>query len=83
MAEIRTESAQTLKKALAFLSADMAREPLTVEGLHLYVNAILNRYLAEYQQTPDRFFENSEKIRTEMQAYLDLMLYGICQKEQL
>ena len=54
---------------------------LAAEGLQLYINAVLNRYLLEYQKTPDEFFQNSEKIRDEMKAYLNLMLYGICQKE--
>ena len=57
-------------------------EELTADGLQLYINAVLHKYLLEYQQTPELFFENSEKIREEMKKYLDLMLYGICQKEQ-
>lgn len=81
LAEVQSESAQTLEKALAALKlADMKQ--YTLDGLHLYINAVLNKYLLEYQQTPDRFFENSEMIRAEMKEYLNLMLYGICRKEQ-
>ena len=82
MSGIQAESERTLKKALAVLKlsdTDMAQ--LAAEGLQLYINAVLNRYLLEYQKTPDEFFQNSEKIRDEMKAYLNLMLYGICQKE--
>ena len=72
-----------LKSALASLKlTDTGLEELTADGLQLYINAVLNKYLLEYQQTPDLFFDNSEKIREEMKKYMDLMLYGICQKER-
>ncbi len=84
MAEVQSESERILKKALAALDiADNDMRPLSVEGLQLYTNAVLDKYLLEYRQIPDRFFENSEKIRAEMKEYLDLMLYGICRKEEL
>lgn len=73
---IQAESLQTLEQALAFLSAKEV-SPAAVKGLHLYINAILNQYLLQYQQTPDVFFENSTQIQAEMKAYLDLMLHGI------
>ena len=83
MAGVRTESSQILKSALASLKlTDAGPEELTADGLQLYINAVLHKYLLEYQQTPDLFFDNSEKIREEMKKYMDLMLYGICQKER-
>ncbi|MBE6117847.1 MAG: TetR/AcrR family transcriptional regulator [Erysipelotrichaceae bacterium] len=76
---IQLRSAQTLQKAMARLELkDTGRRQITAEGLQLYINAVMNKYLAQYQQTPDRFFENSEQIRQEIRMYLDLMLYGIC-----
>ena len=84
MAAVQSESSQTLQKALAALKLpDTTEKQYTVEGLQLYINAVLNKYLLAYQQVPDRFFENDERIREEMKAYLDVMLYGICRKEQL
>ncbi|MBQ1324876.1 MAG: TetR/AcrR family transcriptional regulator, partial [Solobacterium sp.] len=75
---IQLRSAQTLQKAMARLELkDTGRRQITAEGLQLYINAVMNKYLAQYQQTPDRFFENSEQIRQEIRMYLDLMLYGI------
>ena len=83
MISVHAESSQTLKRALTSLKlTDAGMEELTADGLQLYINAVLHKYLLEYQQTPELFFENSEKIREEMKKYLDLMLYGICQKEQ-
>ena len=76
---IQLRSAQTLQKAMAKLEfKDTGRRQITAEGLQLYINAVINKYLTQYQQTPDRFFENSKQIRQEIRMYLDLMLYGIC-----
>lgn len=77
---IQAESAQTLKRAVTTLEfKDDRKVQITAEGLHIYINAVLNKYLFQYQQTPDMFFQNSEKIKDEMKEYLDLMLYGICE----
>ena len=76
---IKAESTQTLQRAMGALAfKDGVQKQVTVEGLYLYINAVLNKYLLQYQQTPDEFFKNSEKIKEEMKAYLDVMLYGIC-----
>lgn len=76
---IQLESARTLKTAVSTLEfKDADKVQTTIAGLHIYINAVLNKYLLQYQQTPDRFFENSEKIKEEMKEYLDMMLYGIC-----
>lgn len=81
---IQGRSRQTLEKALGALSArKLSRDPVCVEGLYLYIHAVLNKYLLAYQQTPDRFFENSELIKAEIKQYLDVMLYGIAEKEEL
>ena len=79
-AKIHMESAKTMKTAAACLNLkESINYSLTLEALHLYVNAVLNRYLLQYQQTPDRFFENRDEIQKEMRKYLDLMLFGICE----
>ncbi len=79
MAQVQAQSLRTLQSAL--LALDFKSEEnrqVTVEGLHIYINAVLNKYLVQYQQTPDDFFKNSEKIKEELKQYLDVMLYGIC-----
>ena len=79
MAQVQAQSLRTLHSAL--LALDFKSEEnrqVTVEGLHIYINAVLNKYLVQYQQTPDDFFKNSEKIKEELKQYLDVMLYGIC-----
>lgn len=83
MVQGQMESAQTLKRALQTLDLKSSENmQKTLEGLSIYINAVLNKYLLQYQQTPDIFFENSDKIKTEMKSYLDLMLYGICKGEE-
>ena len=79
LALVHGESARTLQRAVSVLPLKEGCDPRkTAEGLHLYINAVLNRYLLQYQQEPEKFFENSEAIKREMKEYLDLMLYGIC-----
>lgn len=79
MGGVQLESAQTLRRAVEALNIKVEEQrQVTVEGLHLYINAVLNKYLLQYQQTPDEFFKNSEKIKEELKEYLDVMLYGIC-----
>lgn len=76
---VESKSVQTLRHALAVLRfKDEHTNQVTTEGLYIYINAVLNKYLLQYQQTPDQFFKNSERIKAEMKEYLDLMLYGIC-----
>lgn len=79
LTSVQADSAQTLKKAVATLDFKIEENrPATIEGLHIYISAVLNKYLVQYQQNPDKFFENSNKIKAELKAYLDVMLYGIC-----
>ncbi|MCR5794594.1 MAG: TetR/AcrR family transcriptional regulator [Solobacterium sp.] len=82
MKSVHAQSQRTLLKALGTLEL---RYPgniqKTAEALQIYTNAVINRYLARYQDEPDRFFENSMQIRKEMKEYLDIMLEGICRKE--
>ena len=78
--KIHADSAQTLRNAMAALNLKNT-EKVTAEGLQLYINAIMNKYLLQYQAVPDQFFEQSETIKAEMKTYIDLMLYGICKEE--
>lgn len=81
MFQVKSESGMTLKKALQTLKfKDNEDMPKVLEGLSLYINAVLNKYLLQYQKTPDVFFENSDKIKEEMKNYLDFMLFGICKQ---
>lgn len=84
MADVRVESQKLLMAAFEKLSLreDVDRQK-AAEGLQIYIRAVLNRYLLQYQEMPDRFFENREVIKTEMRQYLELMLHGVCQKEEL
>ena len=78
-AVLRESSARTIRRAADTLALkDPAERALAEEGLRLYIGALMRRYLLAYQQTPERFFAESEAIRSEMRSYLDLMLYGIC-----
>lgn len=77
----KMESATTLKRALQTLPLkDGINLQVMVECVSLYCNAVLNKYLIQYQQTPDDFFKNREAIQSEMKQYFDMMLFGICKE---
>lgn len=79
--QIKMKSAETIKRALQTLHFKQNENlQMTVEGVSLYINAVLNKYLIQYQTTPDAFFQNRDAIKSEMKQYLDMMLFGICQK---
>lgn len=79
--QIKMKSAETIRRALQTLHFKHDENmQMTVEGVSLYINAVLNKYLIQYQTTPDAFFQNRDAIKSEMKQYLDMMLFGICPK---
>ena len=70
-----------MKQALATLSIKVQDDSKAKEGLLLYSNALVSKYLRIYQDTPDIFFENAQQIQLELKSYIDLMLYGIVKEE--
>ena len=79
--QIKMKSAETIRRALQTLNFKHDENlQMTVEGISLYINAVLNKYLIQYQTTPDAFSQNRDAIKSEMKQYLDMMLFGICQK---
>lgn len=77
----KMESTAILKRALQTLHLkDGINFQVMVECVSLYINAVLNKYLIQYQQMPDDFFKNKETIKSEMKQYLDMMLFGICKE---
>ena len=78
---VQAESKTTLMRALSALEfKESENMEKTMEGLFLYIHAVLNKYLFQYQQAPDEFFQNSDRIKAEIKECLDLMLFGICRK---
>jgi len=80
-AQTHNASATTMKQALATLSIKVQDDSKAKEGLLLYSNALVSKYLRIYQDTPDMFFENAQQIQLELKSYIDLMLYGIVKEE--
>ena len=78
-ASIQAQSVETLSTAVATLEIKQgADRNKVVQGLYIYINAVINRYLREYQNTPEKFFQNSEEIKKEIKEYMDIILYGVC-----
>lgn len=74
-------SAAVMEHALATLPLITNNQEKVKDGIQLYVNAILSKYLLIYQNTPDDFFKNSKRIKAEMKEYIDFMLYGIVKED--
>ena len=78
-ASIQAQSVETLSTAVTTLEIKQgADKNKFVQGLYIYINAVINRYLLEYQNTPEKFFQNSEEIKKEIKEYMDIILYGVC-----
>ena len=77
---VQRQSVEVLSAAVSALQIRQgADKNKVVQGLYIYINGVLNKYLIAYQNTPDKFFENSEQIKIEIKEYMDFMLYGVCE----
>ncbi|MEA4920012.1 MAG: TetR/AcrR family transcriptional regulator [Clostridiaceae bacterium] len=69
-------SASAMERALLTLplktDSNLARE-----GLLLYTNAVISKYLLAYQESPEEFFKNADEIKSKIKEYIDLMLFGV------
>lgn len=79
-AQAHTASEATMKQALATLSITVQDHDKAREGLLLYSNALISKYLLAYQYTPEKFFENAQQIQLEIKYYINFMLYGIARE---
>lgn len=78
---------QMQQRSYAAFAAATAGLPLrasrreAIDALVLYSQAVINRYMTQYQNAPAAFFEKRAQIKTEIKQYLDWMLYGICEEK--
>ncbi|HKM35507.1 MAG TPA: TetR/AcrR family transcriptional regulator [Lachnospiraceae bacterium] len=78
---IQIQSMFKMRTAVSTLPLKNPEKQRVMEGLLLYVNAVIRKYLIIYQENPDLFFANAEMIKMEMKEYLELMLKGVCKEE--
>ncbi len=76
---ISAGSMTVLRQALSTLSLKEPDNPKILDALMVYTNAIMNRYLTIYLETPDQFFNDEEIIQNEMKEYIDFFLKGVLQ----
>lgn len=74
----KEKSVQIIFKAVSKLNLrpDIDIQRL-VDGLHLYMEAIVMKYLNLYQDNPQDMFNNFHALKKDIREYLDLMIYGI------
>lgn len=80
-AQTQASSATIMNQALSTLSIKAEYCDKAKEGLLLYTNALVSKYLLTYQNTPNEFFKNALQIQIELKYYIDFMLYGIVKEE--
>lgn len=81
-AQTHTASSATMEQALATLPLREHERGKVKQGLLLYINAVIGKYLLLYQNTPDAFFANAPQIQEEIREYINLMLYGVLEQKQ-
>lgn len=74
-------SQEVLSRAIATLPLKQPENPKLLDAVSLYVNAINQRFLTAYRETPLAFFENAEQIKLELKEYLSFLLEGIVKQE--
>lgn len=64
-------------QALQKIDLKEKNNPKVLEALILYTTSIMNKYLIQYQETPDDFFMDMSRIQSEIKIYLDFLINGI------
>jgi len=80
-AETTRVSQQLLSRAIATLPLKQPNNPKLLDALMLYISAVNQKYLLQYRETPQLFFDHSLEIQSEMQTYINFMLEGIVRQE--
>lgn len=81
LAQTTNASREVLSRAIAALPLRQPEDPNLLDALSLYINAINQKFLLAYRETPLTFFEHAEQIQQEMKGYIDYLLYGVLQEE--
>lgn len=66
-----------MRRAIAKLPLKEPDDPKVLDALMLYINAINQKYLLQYRETPQLFFDRADEIQREMKTYISYMLEGI------
>lgn len=73
----RTQSEKMMNAAFSALTLKDGDRAVMLEALRTYISALMSKYLVQYQQQPEVFFQRAEEIKNELRRDIDLMLYGI------
>ncbi len=74
-------STQAIASAMGKLRLREPQSPLVRDALALYIGAINNKFLVAYRDRPSAFFQEADAIKAQIKAHIDLMLYGITERE--
>ena len=81
--ETTRSSQEVLARAVATLPLKQPNDPKLLDALFLYIQAINQKFLLLYRDTPEEFFRNSKQIQADIRLYLSYMLDGIVRREEV
>ena len=76
-------SQEVLARAVATLPLKQPNDPKLLDALFLYIQAINQKFLLLYRDTPAEFFRNSKQIQADIRLYLSYMLDGVVRREEV
>lgn len=78
----KTNSIAVYSHALQSIDLKKKNDSRVLEALMLYTTSIMNKYLLQYQDTPDAFFSEMPRIQKEFRIYLEYMINGIAKTRE-
>lgn len=82
MVMAQQNSAKVLNQAIDTLAIqENKKTEKLIKGMSMYVNTIMNQYLALYKDRPEELYQNQQQIKQEIKEYLDILLYGVMENE--
>lgn len=76
-----TSTSEIIAKAARTLSLKNPCSSTVGDALSNYINAVINKFLLQYQGEPESFMSDSDTLRAEISHYVDYMLYNVVKSE--
>jgi TetR/AcrR family transcriptional regulator len=81
LAKSKADFTKAVMRASDAITAHSPSESIkNTAALLIYTNALMRIYVEKFQDRPEVFFKNSERIQLEFKDYIDVMLYGMMRK---
>ena len=75
--KLPVSTSEVIARSAKNLRFDEPCDRLVSEALTLYINAIIIKFLLQYQEMPDDFIKKTDRLKEEICNYVDYMLYNV------